>query len=132
MAVFAILVIAPAALPHFGWFVATRLAAGAFQGLFLAAAFSTATAVVPKERVGRALAIVIAGFSISTVLGLPLGVLAGSVLGWRGALAHGRRVRGRSPPGCSSRWFRAFRVAGWPPRAVCVRPWRRASWRCSR
>ncbi len=86
MAGFAILVIAPAALPHFGWFVATRLAAGAFQGLFLAAAFSTATAVVPKERVGRALAIVIAGFSISTVLGLPLGVLAGSVLGWRGAL----------------------------------------------
>ena len=40
MAVFAILVIAPAALPHFGWFVATRLAAGAFQGLFLAAAFT--------------------------------------------------------------------------------------------
>jgi predicted MFS family arabinose efflux permease len=60
--------------------------AGALQGLFLAAAFTTATAVVSKDRVGRALAIVIAGFSISTVLGLPLGVLVGSVLGWRGAL----------------------------------------------
>ena len=39
-----------------------------------------------KERVGRALGLVISGFSISTVLGLPLGVLVGSVLGWRGAL----------------------------------------------
>src|SRR5918994_1597029 len=86
MALFAIMVLAPAALPHFGWFVATRLIAGALQGLFLAAAFTTATAVVPPERVGRALATVIAGFSISTVLGLPLGVLVGSVLGWRGAL----------------------------------------------
>ena len=80
------MVLAPAVLPHFGWFVATRLVAGALQGLFLAAAFTTATAVVPPERVGRALAVVIAGFSISTVLGLPLGVLVGSVLGWRGAL----------------------------------------------
>ena len=86
MAMFAIMVLAPAVLPHFGWFVATRLVAGALQGLFLAAAFTTATAVVSPERVGRALAVVIAGFSISTVLGLPLGVLVGTVLGWRGAL----------------------------------------------
>jgi DHA1 family inner membrane transport protein len=87
MILFAVLVVAPALLPSFGWFVATRLMAGALQGLFLAAAFTTATAVVAKDRAGRAVAVVIAGFSISTVLGLPLGVLAGSVLGWRGALA---------------------------------------------
>ncbi len=86
MALFAVMVLAPAVLPQFGWFVATRLVAGALQGLFLAAAFTTATAVVPPERVGRALGLVIAGFSISTVLGLPLAVLVGSVLGWRGAL----------------------------------------------
>jgi DHA1 family inner membrane transport protein len=86
MALFAAMVLAPAVVPHFGWFVATRLMAGALQGLFLAAAFTTATAVVPRERVGRALAVVIAGFSISTVLGLPLGVLVGSAIGWRGAL----------------------------------------------
>ncbi len=87
MALFAIMVIAPAVLPHFGSFVVTRLVAGALQGLFLAAAFTTATAeTLPPERVGRAMAVVIAGFSISTLLGLPLGVLVGSVLGWRGAL----------------------------------------------
>jgi MFS transporter, DHA1 family, inner membrane transport protein len=86
MALFAVLVAAPAAVPHFGSFVVARLAAGALQGLLLAASFSTATAVVPAARAGRALGVVIAGFSISTVLGLPLGVLAGSVVGWRGAL----------------------------------------------
>jgi len=86
MALFAAMVLAPAVVPHFGWFVATRLMAGALQGLFLATAFTTATAVVPRERVGRALAVVIAGFSISTVLGLPLAVVVGSAVGWRGAL----------------------------------------------
>ena len=86
MALFAIMVIAPAILPDFGWFVVSRMAAGALQGLFLAAAFTTATAVVSAERVGRATAVVIAGFSISTVLGLPIGFLVGSMLGWRGAL----------------------------------------------
>jgi DHA1 family inner membrane transport protein len=86
MSMFATMVLAPAVLPHFGWFVATRLVAGALQGLFLAAAFTTATTVVSQERVGRALAFVIAGFSISTVLGLPLGVIVSTVLGWRGAL----------------------------------------------
>jgi DHA1 family inner membrane transport protein len=86
MALFTILVVAPAALPQFGWFVATRLMTGALQGVFLAAAFTTATSVVPRERAGRAISVVIAGFSISTVVGLPIGVLAGSLLGWRGAL----------------------------------------------
>src|SRR3712207_1164095 len=86
MVLFAVLTVTPAVLPHFGWFVAVRLATGALQGLFLAAAFSTVAALVPQERVGRALGTVIAGFSISTVVGLPLGVLVGAVLGWRGGL----------------------------------------------
>ena len=86
MALFTILVTAPAAVPHYGWFLATRLLTGALQGLFLAAAFTTATSVVPPERVGRALSVVIAGFSISTVVGLPVSVLTGSLLGWREAL----------------------------------------------
>src|ERR687889_506750 len=63
--------VASAVVPHYGWFVATRLLTGALQGLFLAAAFTTATAVVPRERAGRAISVVIAGFSISTVVGLP-------------------------------------------------------------
>lgn len=86
MGLFALLVVSPTVVPGFGWFVATRVLTGALQGVFLAAAFTTATSVVTPERVGRALATVIAGFSLATVLGLPLGVLVGTTFGWRGAL----------------------------------------------
>ena len=86
LAIFVILVVSPAAIPNYEWFVVTRLGAGAMQGLFMTVAFMTATSVVPADRAGRALSVVIAGFAISTVVGLPLGVVAGSVLGWRGAL----------------------------------------------
>lgn len=83
---FVVLVAEGSVAPHFGWFVATRAGAGASQGLFLGAAFTTATAVVPPERAGRALAVVIAGFAVATVAGLPLGVVVGDLLGWRGAV----------------------------------------------
>ena len=60
-----------------------RTATGALQGLFLAAAFAAGTAVVPAERAGRAIALVLAGASTSTALGVPLGTLVGHALGWR-------------------------------------------------
>jgi DHA1 family inner membrane transport protein len=64
-----------------------RTATGAMQGLFLAGAFAAGTAVVPAERAGRAIAVVLAGTSISTALGVPVGTLAGHLLGWRGSYA---------------------------------------------
>ena len=74
--------------------------AGALQGVFLAAAFTTATAVVPPARSGRAVSVVIAGFALSTLVGLPLGAILGSALGWRGALlAVGGSALCRRPRG---------------------------------
>ncbi|HET9422516.1 MAG TPA: MFS transporter [Nocardioides sp.] len=67
--------------------LAARTATGAMQGLFLAAAFAAGTAVVPAARAGRAIAVVLAGTSISTALGVPVGTLAGHLLGWRGSYA---------------------------------------------
>jgi len=86
LVLFAVLVVSPAVVPHFGWYVVARMGAGALQGVFLAAAFTTATAVVPPARSGRAVSVVIAGFAFSTLVGLPLGVVLGSALGWRAAL----------------------------------------------
>ena len=86
MALFSVSVALPALVPQFGFFVASRLAGGALQGVLMAAAFTTATTVVPPQRAGRAISAVMAGFAISTVLGLPAGVLVGSVVGWGGAL----------------------------------------------
>ncbi len=67
--------------------LAARVATGALQGVFIAAAFTVGTAVVPEERAGRAIAVVMAGVTVSGALGAPLGALAGPSLGWRGTFA---------------------------------------------
>jgi DHA1 family inner membrane transport protein len=66
-------------------FLVARTLTGALQGLFIAAAFAAATAVVPAERAGRAMAVVISGTAVSGAIGVPLGTLAGQTLGWRGS-----------------------------------------------
>jgi DHA1 family inner membrane transport protein len=66
-------------------FLAARAVTGAMQGLFIAAAFAAGIAVVPPERMGRAMAVVISGVAVSAALGVPLGTLVGHLLGWRGS-----------------------------------------------
>jgi DHA1 family inner membrane transport protein len=69
----------------YGLLLTVRTLTGAFQGLFIAAAFTVATTVVPPERAGRAIAVVMSGIAVSGALGVPLGTLAGQALGWRGS-----------------------------------------------
>ena len=66
-------------------FLGARVVIGAVQGLFIAAGITTATSVVPPERAGRAMAVVITGFASASALGLPLGTLLGQAVGWRGS-----------------------------------------------
>jgi DHA1 family inner membrane transport protein len=68
-------------------FLAARALIGAAQGLFIAAAMVTATSIVPPERSGRAMALVISGFATASAVGLPLGTLLGQTVGWRGSFA---------------------------------------------
>lgn len=68
-------------------FLGARLVVGAAQGLFIAAAIVTATSVVPHERAGRAMAVVITGFAMASAVGLPVGTLLGQAVGWRGSFA---------------------------------------------
>lgn len=70
-----------------GLFLTARLAAGALHGLFIGAAFAAAGALVPPERIGRAIGIVLGGISVSTALGVPLGTLVGQAMGWRAGFA---------------------------------------------
>ncbi|MFD9895526.1 MFS transporter [Amycolatopsis sp. NPDC059027] len=58
------------------------IGAAAFQ----ANAYALAGALSSDERRGRALATVAAGMSVSTVLGVPIGVLAGHWIGWRAVM----------------------------------------------
>jgi DHA1 family inner membrane transport protein len=62
-----------------------RVVIGAVQGLFIAAALTTATSLVPAERAGSAMAVVISGFATASAFGLPVGTLLGHVVGWRGS-----------------------------------------------
>jgi DHA1 family inner membrane transport protein len=66
-------------------FLVARTLTGAFQGLFIAAAFATGVSVVPPARMGRAIAVVISGVAVSGALGVPMGTLVGQTLGWRGS-----------------------------------------------
>jgi MFS transporter, DHA1 family, inner membrane transport protein len=85
VAAFIVAVLVPVLVPSFGLFVAARAVAGAVQGLFIAVAFVTAMSVVPKERAGRAISMVLSGVAVSAALGVPLGTLLGQGLGWRGS-----------------------------------------------
>ena len=84
-AVFVAANLLPALVADYPLFVAARVVIGAVQGLFIAAAMVTATSIVPPERTGRAMAVVISGFAMSSALGLPLGTLLGQAVGWRGS-----------------------------------------------
>ncbi|MFI6485779.1 MFS transporter [Nonomuraea sp. NPDC050663] len=67
--------------------LAARTLTGAVQGLFIAAAFATGISVVPPERMGRAIGVVVSGVSVSGAIGVPLGTLASQSIGWRGSFA---------------------------------------------
>lgn len=69
--------------PMFPVLLLTRVLAALANAGFLAVAVRTATAMVPADRKGRALSILLAGTTVATVAGVPAGSLLGSALGWR-------------------------------------------------
>lgn len=68
-------------------FVAARAVAGAGQGLLTATAIAVGVSLVPANRAGRAMSVIISGFAVSSAVGVPPGTLAGQALGWRGSFA---------------------------------------------
>lgn len=54
---------------------------------FLAVALRTVTLLVPRERTGRALAVVLSGTTIATIVGVPAGAVLGSASSWRATFA---------------------------------------------
>lgn len=87
LALFVALTTVPVIGAGYPAFLAVRAAIGAAQGLFLAAAFTSAAGLVPPERAGRAMSVVIAGSATASALGLPIGTVLGQLVGWRGAFA---------------------------------------------
>ena len=73
--------------PNYEIVIVSRVIGGLAHGLFWAVVGAYAAHLVPKEQLGRAIAITAAGASAAFVLGVPLGTALGHALGWRLAFA---------------------------------------------
>lgn len=85
--IYALLHFASALAPGYGTLMVLRVLAGASAAIITPQAVATAGLMVPAGERGSAIGAVFLGFSLSTVLGVPLGSLLGSHHGWRIAFA---------------------------------------------
>jgi MFS transporter, DHA1 family, inner membrane transport protein len=82
---FALVNMVAAASPSMAVLAAARVFAGLVAGVFVPAASASATCLVEPSMRGRALAMVLGGTALATVLGVPIGLYAADLAGWRGA-----------------------------------------------
>lgn len=83
LATFAATNMLAAAAPTYGVLVLARVLAACGAALFTPTALGVAAASASARQRGRALATVIAGLTVATVLGVPIGTLLATRLGWR-------------------------------------------------
>ncbi|MFE6128444.1 Cmx/CmrA family chloramphenicol efflux MFS transporter [Streptomyces sp. NPDC056437] len=74
-----------ASTSSFAVLVATRVVAALANAGFLAVALTTAGSLVPPDKKGRALAVLLSGTTLATIAGVPGGSVLGTLLGWRAA-----------------------------------------------
>ncbi|MDF2232793.1 MFS transporter [Albimonas sp. CAU 1670] len=85
MAVFALANGLSGLVEGYGAFVASRFAAGLPHGAYLGAAALMAASLVPPGRRGTAVARVLLGLTVATIVGVPLANALGQGFGWRWA-----------------------------------------------
>ncbi|WP_353807277.1 MFS transporter [Agromyces sp. SYSU T00194] len=71
--------------PDYAWVVGSRIVGGLAHGVFWALVAAYAARLVPRELVGRAVAVVLGGGTVALVLGVPLATSLGQAAGWRTA-----------------------------------------------
>jgi predicted MFS family arabinose efflux permease len=87
LAGFAVLDAITAVSPSYPLTFAARLLAGIMGGTLWSLLAGYAASIVPADRRGRALAIVLAGITVALCLGVPAGTAAAAAIGWRGCFA---------------------------------------------
>ena len=83
LAVFVVGTTLSAVAPTFEWLLASRVVTAAAAGVFEVVATAAAATLVPTSQRGRAIALVVAGFSVALLIGVPIGTLIGNAWGWR-------------------------------------------------
>lgn len=69
--------------PNYPMLMAARLFVSIGHGAFFGAAAIMATRLVPPERAGSAVGLLLAGLTVANILGVPGGTAIGQVFGWR-------------------------------------------------
>jgi predicted MFS family arabinose efflux permease len=75
------------AAASFPLLMVSRMLMALGAGLCMPTALGVAVAIASPERQGRAIALVISGITVATVVGVPLGSLIGNHFGWRATFA---------------------------------------------
>ncbi|GAA3845080.1 MFS transporter [Brevibacterium casei] len=86
LAVFIAVHIIGALTDDFGVLFTTRVIAAFANAGFLAVTLSTVTRLVSPARQARALSVILGGTTLALIVGVPMGALVGSALGWRATL----------------------------------------------
>ncbi|MGE7882871.1 MFS transporter [Bacillus sp. NPDC094077] len=71
------------ALPGYGLFVVARVIMALGAGMVVVTALTIAAKIAPEGKQGSAIATVVMGFTASLIIGVPLGRIISSVLGWK-------------------------------------------------
>ncbi|MBS7807983.1 MFS transporter [Variovorax sp. PCZ-1] len=79
---FALATLACGLAPTYESLMAARVAAGVFGGVLSALSQTIVGDVIPQERRGQAMGVVMSAFSISTVAGVPLGLFLAAHFNW--------------------------------------------------
>ncbi|HYW57346.1 MAG TPA: MFS transporter [Polaromonas sp.] len=79
---FALATLACALAPTYDTLMLARIAAGTFGGVMAAMTQTIVADVIPFERRGRAMAVVMSSFSVASVAGVPIGLFLAARLGW--------------------------------------------------
>ena len=83
MAVFAVGNLLSALSPSFGWMLVFRFFSGLPHGAYFGVAALVAAGVAPPERRARAVAMVMIGLTVATIVGVPTANAVGQWIGWR-------------------------------------------------
>lgn len=82
LAIFTVANLASALVTNYAVLIVTRIFAGVGAGVYLAMGIAASAALVPKDKRGKALAIIMGGMASGTVLGVPAGLMIAEQLGW--------------------------------------------------
>ncbi|MDA4130537.1 MAG: MFS transporter [Thaumarchaeota archaeon] len=69
--------------PNYNLLMLARIVTAVGASAFTPTAYATASLLVSEESRGKALAVVVSGFTVSSVIGVPIGSFVGEVFGWR-------------------------------------------------